>query len=468
MEQQIEFYTPVEEVQPQQLPTELVAVAVNSGLDKAEQHAATFAPFMIAVKDFSNKAQGLNKEQPSTLDAQIARQIRLAMVKNRTAADQAKDAGKAGLLAESNLIQSLFNVVVSTSKMVEADLAAIEKFAELKEQARQSILKMERASQLEPYLPDPNIYPLGTMSEEAFQTLLTGSRLALEQKQLAEQQAEAERLRAEAERLAEQERIREENERLRQEVEEKQKLQSVRLAQLKPVLLPDDQTDLSMLWQMSQADFDSMIEIATLAKDEREAAAEQARQETERIQAEKDAQAEQDRLAKEAKLAEIEESNRLAREKAQKLLAEKEEADRLEQERVFAIEQRYDDRAVTLSEIGLNYNPDTRSFFNMHLSVAGSLVKDIDDATFETQLAGWKHHIQVAEETARLEEAKRLAEIEAAKAPERDRLKAWVDTILIRPLPAENLSPEAVNIANEVYSKLNAFKTWALQQIEAL
>lgn len=456
-----------------QLPEELTTIVVNSGIDKAEQHAATFAPFMIAVKEFSNKAESLNKDQPGLLDAQIARQIRLAMVKNRSAADQAKDTRKAGLLAESNLIQNLFNVVVNTSKLVEADLTAIEKHAELKEQARQTAIKAERAEALAPYLPDPNIYPLGTMSDDAFETLLTGSRLALEQKQLAEQQAELERVRVENERLAEQERIKAENERLKKEAAERQQLQSVRLAAIRPHLLSNDQTDLSTLWQMDELDFAAFFEIK---KQEYKEAA--------RLQAEKDAKAEAERLVREAKLAEIEESNRLTREKAaqqqaeNKRLADELQAKKDEEARVLAehkqaeadklkaIENRYTKRSSILRGLGLTYNIETQNFFNLHLSISSGLVKDIDDATFKAQLAGWKHHIEMAEEEMADILAKKKAEIEAEKAPERDRLKAWVESITLQTVTVE--SNEAIDISLLIGTKFTAFKTWALQQIEGL
>ncbi|MES2428280.1 MAG: hypothetical protein V4560_14970 [Bacteroidota bacterium] len=499
-----------------QLPEELTTIVVNSGIDKAEQYAATFAPFMIAVKEFSNKAESLNKDQPGLLDAQIARQIRLAMVKNRSAADQAKDARKAGLLAESNLIQNLFNVVVNTSKLVEADLTAIEKHAELKEQDRQSAIKAERSLALAPYLSDPNIYPLGTMSEDAFETLLTGSRLALEQKQLAEQEAELERIRVENERLAEQERMKLENERLKKEAEERQQLQSIRLAAIRPYLTPGNTIDLGGLWQLPGPYFDNMVgelkgefDKAVALREANELALKQAKEEADtRFDVRKGVLAELgfiDRgsdfqlpdtyslyweqvynptdedfeahiedikgviTRKEAdrvKLAEIEESNRLASEKAKKMQDEKDEADRLEQDRLPAIGNRLKQRSDILHELGLEFNHETQNFFNLHLSIARSLVKYIDDATFETQLAGWKHHIEMAEKEMADILAKKKAEIEAAKAPERDRLKAWVESTTMPVITYETIAGEQVG--NDIILKFNSFKTWALQQIEGL
>lgn len=448
------------------LPDELKSVVLQSGIDKAEQHAATFAPFMIAVKEFSNKAGSLNKDAPSTLDAQIARQIRLAMVKNRTAADQAKDSGKASLIAESNLIQSLFNVVVSTSKMVEADLTAIEKHAELKEAARQNALRQDRLLALAPYLANPEIYPLGTMSDDAFENLLTGSRLALEQKNAEAALAELERIRIENERALEAERLRVENDRLRKEAEERQQVQSYRLATLRPLMLPSDNSDLSLLWSLSEEEFANVFDIQSAKRVQHEAAMQAEKEEKERQQAIKDAELEQERIAREAKLAEIEESNRLAREKAAALQAEKDEAERVRQEEVNKKGARYEKRQVALEGIGVEFDPFSDTFSSPYISVEPILVRDLDDAAFDTQLGGWAHHVAEAKKAAQREADRKAAEVEAAKAPDKDKLRAWVNALSMPVLPVTTI--EASHVASAIDNKFNSFKTWALAEIEAL
>lgn len=244
------------------LPKELEQVATASGMQKAKEYAAIFAPFMMRVHKLSEKAAGINKDEPSATDAKIAREVRLAMVKNRTATAKQKDESKAALLSESNLIQNLHNVVISTSQMIEQELDEVEKFAERKEAAKIEAFRVDRSAKIAPYVEDASIFPLGTMAEDAFTSLLDGQRMAFDARKESERLAEEERVKAEAERIAEQKRIREENEKLRQEAEAKEK---------------------------------------ELAEERRKVAEEQAKKESEHN----------------AKIAEIEKANKLAREKAQ-------------------------------------------------------------------------------------------------------------------------------------------------------
>lgn len=269
-----------------EIPEELLPVAQQSGIQKADFYAAKFAPYMMQVKELSAKVSSINHEEPTAIDAKLARDVRLALVKNRTATSKEKDDNKSALLAEGNLIQGLHNVVVSASQLIEADLTAVEKYAENKEKERIEAVRLTRVEQLAPFVADANIFPLGTMTDDAFTELLTGSRLAHEARLKAEKDAEEKRIAEENDRLEEQKRIREENERLKAE--------------------------------------QSAAELAL--KKEREEA-------KEKLAAERAEQA--------AKLAAIEESNRIAREKAAKeqaerdvkaaaeLKAAKDEADRL-------------------------------------------------------------------------------------------------------------------------------------------
>lgn len=210
------------ELQTIEIP-EFLPVTKQSGIEKAETYAATFAPFMITVKELSEKVVNLNKDNPTLVDAKLAREVRLALVKNRTATAKKKDESKAALLAEGNLIQNLHNVVINTSQLIEAELESVEKFAENKEKERIEALRNSRADRLSPFVTDASIFPLGEMSEDAFTELLTGSKLAHEAKIQAEKEAEEARIKEENARLEEQKRIREENERLKKEAEAKEK-----------------------------------------------------------------------------------------------------------------------------------------------------------------------------------------------------------------------------------------------------
>lgn len=200
-----------------EIPEELMPVTKQSGIEKADFYALKFAPFMATVKELSAKTSTINHSEPSPVDAKLAREVRLALVKNRTATAKEKDESKAALLAEGNLIQSLHNVIVSASQLVEADLTAVEKYAENKEKERIEAIRAHRSEELSAYVLDTSIFPLGTMTDDAFAELLTGSRLAHEARIEAERKAEEQRIAEENAMLEEQKRIREENERLKAE-----------------------------------------------------------------------------------------------------------------------------------------------------------------------------------------------------------------------------------------------------------
>ena len=242
---------------------ELQEIAIKSGLEKANLHAFTFAPFMQNVIEISEKLTTLSSTDPSNTDMKIARECRLSLVKNRTATAKMKDNCKATLLAEGNLIQSLHNVVVSKSALIEADFEAIEKVAEIKEAARKAELQKERENKLFLFELDLTAYNLAEMSEQTFSDLLISQKLLKEERDATAARLEAERLQNERLEAEERDRIRKENEKLRADAEAKEK---------------------------------------QLEKER------------------KDAQAAADKLKAEndAKLSTIEESNRIAREKAQK------------------------------------------------------------------------------------------------------------------------------------------------------
>ena len=102
------------------LVQEFEPIVKQSGLEKAEQYAAIFAPFMITLKQLSDKVATINHKEPSVLDEKLAREVRLAMAKNRTTSEKVKNDNKAALLAEGNLIQNLYNVIANHTHSTKA------------------------------------------------------------------------------------------------------------------------------------------------------------------------------------------------------------------------------------------------------------------------------------------------------------------------------------------------------------
>ncbi len=75
---------------------------------------------------------------------------------------------------------------------------------------------------------------------------------------------------------------------------------------------------------------------------------------------------------------------------------------------------------------------------------------------------------RAAAEIAKQEEEKRKASEKLAKAGDKAQLKVWVDSMLIGGIGTEKMKPESVEVANEIISKFESFKTWAKSKIESL
>ncbi len=182
-----------------------------------------FSVYFDRMSEIEIKIKSLTKENPQKEDIAIAKAIRLSLRDNRIASEKVKDEMKASALIRNRLIDALNNVVKNQSKTLELQCEQIEKDAEIKEATRIEAVRKSRSELLSAYVEDASIFPLGTMSIDQFDTMLSGYKLAKEQKEEAEAKAEAERLEKEAAEKLEQERIRQENARLKSEAEEKEK-----------------------------------------------------------------------------------------------------------------------------------------------------------------------------------------------------------------------------------------------------
>ena len=90
--------------------------------------------------------------------------------------------------------------------------------------------------------------------------------------------------------------------------------------------------------------------------------------------------------------------------------------------------------------------------------------KRLENELFAKQQA----ELKAKQEAERLEKARIAIEAKEAKAPDKERLKIWVDSMVIKGLPAEKMSPDSIKIANEIFAKFAAFKVWAKSQIESI
>lgn len=276
----------------------LVAVK-ESGLEqtKAQRFLDMFTPYLNRMSEIELKINSLNSENPQKEDVSMARNIRLALKDNRVASEKVRKGLKESVLVEGKLIDNMNGVIENTSKTLEAQCEKIEKDAEIKEAARVEAIRSERAKLLAVYVEDPNIFPLGKMSVSEFDNMLSGYKLAKEEKERDAARAEAERLEREAEEEAERERVRLENEKLKAEAEEKDRIYNAERAAA-----------------------------ARIANAEAAKQAEELRKQQEKA---KKATAEAEKLKRELKAkeeAEAAEQRRLEKEAADKLAAEKKAA----------------------------------------------------------------------------------------------------------------------------------------------
>jgi len=192
---------------------------------KAEQHAMAFAPSMNEYLTYAEIIKGLDRENPTDIDAKKAREARLKLVKVRTGAEEIKDARKEGIRAEGDLIQALFNVVKNSCIVTETEYTEIEKHQERLEEKRQAELSASRIELLSVFGTDTTYLPLGVMTDEQFNRLLENETLAFNARK--EQAEKAEALRIETERLAEE--AKKEAERLQAERIEAERIEAARV-----------------------------------------------------------------------------------------------------------------------------------------------------------------------------------------------------------------------------------------------
>ncbi len=206
-------------------PAQLEAVIENSGLQisEGEEIKKSYLPFLTQLSETQSQSSKINFENPSGLDENIARELRLRTVKIRTSAEKLKDERKKMYLLRSNLEQASFNIIAASCKLTEEVFFNVEKAHEIAEKKRKEQLKTDREAQLSFYTEVANMYPLGEMSEEQFNDLYSGLRIAHENKIAAEKKAEEERIAKEKAEAEENERIRFENEKLQKEAEERKK-----------------------------------------------------------------------------------------------------------------------------------------------------------------------------------------------------------------------------------------------------
>ena len=206
-------------------PTQLEEIVKNSGLaiQEGEEIKKSYLPFLMQLSEAQSQASKINFQDPGDLDENIARELRLKTVRIRTGAEKLKDERKRMYLLRGNLEQASFNLIAASCKLTEEVFFNVEKVREIAEKKRKEELRKSREEKLSPYTEDAGLYPLGEVSEQQFDDLYSGLRIAKENRLAAEKKAEEDRIAKEKADAEEREAQRLENIRLQKEAEEREK-----------------------------------------------------------------------------------------------------------------------------------------------------------------------------------------------------------------------------------------------------
>jgi len=178
-----------------------------------------FIPYLEQVVQLEKLFDGLEvTQEDDTAGMKKAREARLAFRKARTECEKIRKEEKQWANVVGRTIDYMGRTVRSRCEHWEDHYKGLETFAERIEAERKEALKLEREELLSPYVEELDGWDLGNMSGDAFNKLLSASKIAHEQEVAErEKRAKEERERQEAERK-EIERMRAENLRLQAEV----------------------------------------------------------------------------------------------------------------------------------------------------------------------------------------------------------------------------------------------------------
>ena len=291
------------------------------GIDvkQAEQVSNSFAPKIAEIEGYQNVYSGIIQSELNKETMHQARELRLRLVKVRTGIAAIHKSEKAFYLAAGRFVDALKNKLTEPVEQMEEKLLEIEETEKRLEAERIARVKAERESELSKYCENVSLFPLGEMTQEAYEQLLNGQILAYEAKKKAEEEAEIARI----------------------EKERKEALHNQRKENLIDVWqFVDEETRLLNYGEVSEDEYNTIVSDALLAKDKYESEQAAIRAENERLKKEaeekeaalaaerKAAQEQADKERKEAE-AKLAEERRIA---AEKLKAEQAEKAKLEKE----------------------------------------------------------------------------------------------------------------------------------------
>jgi hypothetical protein len=391
---------------------QLDEVLKNSGLAiiEGEEIKGSYLPFLNQLAEIHSQSVKINFENPTALDEEIAGKLRKATVKVRTGAEALKDDRNRMNLLKQKLEVASFKLIEASCKLTEEVFVNVEKAREIAEKKRKAELKVIRDAEAQQYSEFiPFGIDLGNLDETGYLNLLNGAKLQYNAKIESEKKAEAESI---------------ENLRLdKQETERR-----IEAGQFRDYL--PNNVDFR---NMAQEDYDTLFCQAQEDKKKHEAEQERVRLDNERLRKENEAK-EKQRLFE---LAEAEKLRLKAELKAKQEREAAEEKARIEREKSAEIQRKQQ------IEIQRQKNElETREGESLRLKMA--------------------EEKRIADEL----KAKKEVELKLAKAPDKQKLIAMINSVSLT-IP-ELKQVESIAVANVINEKFQSFKRWAESQISAI
>jgi hypothetical protein len=204
---------------------QLTAVVEQQGLspETASNLKRSFASlFGEAHKIIGESQRIVVTDASQKLQMKLAKDYRIALKNIRVAGDKKHKELKEESLRRGKSIDGFKNILIDLIATEENRLEQQEKFVEVEEEKRKAALKAERTQILMGLQIDPNLYQVAEMTEQTFQQLVEGTKLARTAEAERKRKEEADRIERETKEAEERERIRLENERLKKEAEAKE------------------------------------------------------------------------------------------------------------------------------------------------------------------------------------------------------------------------------------------------------
>ena len=142
-----------------------------------------FKEYEDIANEWNKKAYEIEVTDESQVELmQQAKEGRLLLKAKRVEIEKTRKRLKEQSLLEGRFIDSLAKRLFMIIEPAEEHLAIQERYVETKEQLRKAKLKADRLELLKPYLQvlDLDAFDLSTMSEVAFNTILNGGKMSLE------------------------------------------------------------------------------------------------------------------------------------------------------------------------------------------------------------------------------------------------------------------------------------------------